>query len=59
MLPEPAQLRTFTETIVAFLATPYFVPAAVPATWVACPWQSVVVFPDPVASKPGRVTFNC
>ena len=31
-LPEPVQPKTRTGTIVAFLATPNFVPATVPAT---------------------------
>ena len=30
-----------TGTIVTFLATPYFRPPTVEATWVPCPWQPV------------------
>ena len=41
LLPLPEQLRTRRACTVAFLATPYVVPAAVLATWVPCPLQSL------------------
>ena len=48
-VPEPLQPRTRTGTTVARLATPYVVPATVPATWVPCPLQSVVPRPSAIA----------
>ena len=47
--PEPAQSSTRTATTRAFFATPYFVPAEVPATWVPWPLQSSVPLPSEIA----------
>jgi len=44
--PRPSQLRSRIGTTVAFLAIPYWVPAAVVATWVPCPLQSIVPRPS-------------
>lgn len=43
MVPE-SPVKTLTAITVAFLATPYVVPATVPATWV--PWPESSVVPD-------------
>ena len=51
-MPEPEQFKTRTETMFANLATPYFVPAAVPATCVPWPWQSTGPFPSLIAENP-------
>src|SRR5688572_1079435 len=45
-LPDPLQSSTRTGTTVAFLATPYVLPATVPATCVPCPLQSLVPLPS-------------
>jgi len=42
-VPLPSSPRTLTPIRWVFLATPYFVPPIVPATWVPCPWRSVLV----------------
>ncbi|KOX51979.1 hypothetical protein ADL08_02865 [Streptomyces sp. NRRL F-6492] len=52
VVPEPWLLRTRTPTIFAFLATPYEVPATVPATWVPWPWPSWETLSLSMASKP-------
>src|SRR5690606_16854362 len=52
LLPDPAQLSTFTPYSRTCLATPKLVPPTVPATWVPWPWQSVL---DP----PAKFTTCC
>src|SRR5262245_35567276 len=50
--PEPLQSSTRTGTRVTPLATPYFVPPTVPATWVPWPLQSSGL--PPIALYPPR-----
>lgn len=50
VVPEPELLSTRTATILAFLATPYAVPAAVAATWVPWPLPSCAVLSPSTAS---------
>jgi hypothetical protein len=50
LLPEPVQPSTRTGWTVALSAMPYVVPAAVPATWVPWPLQSVAEPPAVTAS---------
>lgn len=52
VLPPPALSRTRTATTLAFLATPYCLPAMVPATWVPWPLPSLAVLSSPTKSHP-------
>ena len=61
-VPLPSQPRMRTGTMVAPFATPYVLPAIVPAMCVPCPWQSRVPRPSasdvqPAATRPPNSTL--